>query len=93
MANLEKSIALRISWLMLLVLGVLLALGGAESLYTAYHSSFESLAGMSTQDLARTSPEILSAIRGRRATAASLSLACGVMIIFIALFPYRRGEK
>jgi hypothetical protein len=93
MENSGKSITLRIGWLMLLALGILMTLGGLQSLMVAYRSGNQALAGVSMQDLAKVSPELPVALRGRRATAASLAITCGILISWLAAAPYRRGEK
>ena len=88
-----KSVTLRLGWLMLLALGILMTLGGLESLLFAYRSGNEAPAGVSMQELAKISPELPVALRGRRATAASLAITCGILISWLAAVPYRRGEK
>jgi hypothetical protein len=89
----KKSVTLTIGWVMLLVLGVLMTLGGLESLVFAYRAGNEAPAGVSMQELARINPELPVALRGRRATAASLAISCGILVVWIAAIPYRRGEK
>ena len=89
----KKSITLTIAWLMLLLMGVLLALGGLESLLIAYYGGGELIPGMNSQELAAKNPDLPAALRGRRATAATLSITCGILVAWIASVPYRRGEK
>ncbi len=93
MADEKKSITLTIGWVMLLILGLLMVLGGLESLVFAYRGGNEALAGISLQELAKISPELPVALRGRRATAASLAMTGGMLIAWIAATAYRRGEK
>jgi len=89
----KKSVTLTIGWVMLLIMGVLLAVGGLESLLIAYRGGGALIAGMSTQELTSINPELPAALRDRRATAATLSFTCGVLAAWVALIPYRRGEK
>jgi hypothetical protein len=93
MENSGKSITLKSGWLMLLALGILMTLGGLESLLFAYRSGNEAPGGVSMQELSKLSPELPVALRGRRATAASLAITCGILISWMAALPYRRGEK
>ncbi len=89
----RKSITLAVGWIMLLVMGALMALGGVESLMVAYRSGGPLISGMTSQELSAINPDLPSALRGRRATAASLSVICGVLVAWIALVPYRKAEK
>ncbi len=89
----RKPVTLTIGWIMLTVMGALLVLGGLGSLGTAYRTGNESIAGLKAQELAKIHPELLPALLGRRATAASLSLMAGMLIAWIASGPFRRGEK
>lgn len=93
MENGKKTVTLTIGWIMLLVLGVLMTLGGLESLLFAYRSGNEAPAGVSMQELSRTNPELPVALRGRRATAATLAVTSGILIAWIAAVAYRRGER
>jgi hypothetical protein len=93
MENSGKSVTLKIGWFMLLVLGIVMTLGGLESLLFAYRAGNETPGGVSMQELAKISPELPVALRGRRATAASLAITCGILISWLAAVPYRRGEK
>ena len=42
---------------------------------------------------AKTSPEVATALRGRRVTAATWALAYGLILWGVLLVPYRRGER
>jgi hypothetical protein len=93
MSEEKGSGTLKAAWIMLLVMAAVLVLGGLGSLATAYRTGNESIAGFKSQDLARMNPELLSALRGRRATAASLSVMAGLLIAWIGTTAFRRGEK
>jgi len=93
MEDQRKSLTLTIGWLILFVLGLLLAFQGLESLIVAYRGAADSLAGVSFQDLAKLNPALPDAIRGRRATAASLAFSFGLLLMWMAVTAYRRREK
>jgi hypothetical protein len=94
MEKARRSITLTIGWVLLLLLGLFLILGAIGSLAVAYTSpEDDDLGGMSVSELAKLSPGAATAVRGRRATAASLAFACGMMVCWIAATAYRRREK
>ena len=93
MANETRSKTLTIGWVLLLILGILLAAGGLGSLAVAYRRSGDRIAGVELQRLAELSPDLPDALRGRRATAAVLSFTSGVFLVWIALVPFKRGER
>jgi hypothetical protein len=94
MESAQKSITLKIGWILLLLLGLYLILGALGSLAVAYTSVEEDqLGSLRVSELAKVSPSAAAAVRGRRATSASLSFACGVMVCWIAATAYRRREK
>ncbi len=93
MENAKRPVTLMIGWIMLLILGILIAVGGLGSLTFAYRSGDDAPAGVSMQELAKINPELPVALRGRRATAATLAVTIGILILWIAAVPYRRGEK
>jgi hypothetical protein len=82
-----------VSWVLLAIVAVLLILGGLSSLTIAYFGAASSdviTGSTSLQDLNIT-PEAATALRGRRGTAAAFCLGFGVLLLFIALVPYRQG--
>lgn len=93
MENQKKSITLRIGWIVLLALGLLITLGGLESLYVAYWGLGDAPAGVALSDLAKVNPDLPAALRGRRATAASLAITCGILLAWIAATAFKRAEK
>jgi hypothetical protein len=89
----KKPVTLTIGWVMLVIMGLLMAIGGAESLVIAYRGNGPLIAGMNARDLSPINPDLPAALRGRRATAATLALTCGLLISWIAAVPFRRGER
>ena len=88
-----SSVTLRVGWVLLALVGVALAVGGLASLHNAYTRGPDPIAGVSMERLAELSPELPAALRGRRATAAAASFASGMLLVWLAAVPYRRGEK
>jgi hypothetical protein len=82
------------SWVLLAVVAALMVLGGIASTYTAYSGAEDNLlpGGPTVQDLETMNPGLATALRGRRATAAAFALAYGVLLLLVAVVPYRRGE-
>ena len=84
----------RASWILLAVLGALTVAGSLGSLYVAYSGARDEFGqgGATVDDVAAWNPEIATAIRARRGTAASFAAAYGVLFLAIVLGPYRRGD-
>jgi hypothetical protein len=81
------------SWVLLLILTILIAFAAATSTATALGGGQENLTPtVSLDQLSDLGPEVATAIRGRRATAATWALAYAILMSFVVLVPYRRGE-
>src|SRR6059036_1950426 len=93
MENQRKSLSLTIGWLLLLVLGLALAGGGLASLLVAYRGADDRIAGIGFEAMAKLDPDLPNALRGRRATAATWAISCGLLLCWIALTAFKRGEK
>jgi hypothetical protein len=93
MEDQKKSLTLSVAWIILLVLGILMSIAGLGSLSEAYRGTSPFLAGVTYDQLANLNPEIPNMLRGRRATAASLGVACGILLCWIAATAFKRGEK
>ena len=89
----RKSKTLVIGWSLLLLVAFLLAAGAVASLVTAYARGNDVIGGVSLNELAAVNPRIPEAIRGRRATASVYAFSCAVLLAWIALTAFRRGEK
>lgn len=61
--------------------------------YFADASSDLIVGEVSLQAVASGDSSVETALRGRRGTAAAFSLGFAVMMLFVVLVPYRRGEK
>jgi hypothetical protein len=82
------------SWVLLAIVGVLLLLGSFASLYTAYIGGATDpvTPRISLEEVAAGRPEVATAIRGRRGTAAAFAAAYAVLFLAVVLGPYRRGD-
>ena len=89
----KKPVTLTIAWLVLLVMGLLMVLGGLESMLLAYRNSNEAIVGVSLQSLAQINPDLPKAIRGRRATAAFYAVSCGLLVAWVAATAFRKRQK
>lgn len=81
------------SWILLAVVGALTLAGSLASLYVAYSGARDEFGqgGATVEEVAAGRPEIATAIRARRATAASFAAAYSVLFLAIVFGPYRRG--
>jgi hypothetical protein len=82
------------SWVLLAVAGALMLLGSFASLYTAYIGGAPDplTPRISLDDVAAGRPEVATAIRARRGTAAAFAAAYAVLFLSVVLGPYRRGD-
>lgn len=80
------------SWVLLAFVGVatlFFSLLSAERAYGTYNDNF---GGASMSELAAGRPDVDTALRSRRATAAAYSAGFATLFLLIAIGPYRRGE-
>ena len=83
------------SWMILLVVFAAVAAVSLMSLMTAYTGPQDILIpGFTLEDLKNAGgDEAVNAFRGRRATAATWSLACALLALMVVVVPYRRGQR
>lgn len=89
----KRSMTLKIGWLLLTAMGLLITLGGIESLVVAYRGADDPIMGVSMERMAELNPDLPKAIRGRRATAAFYATSCGLLVAWIATTAYRQRQK
>jgi hypothetical protein len=84
-----------VGWALLLLLATGLTLLSINSTYIPLVARPDGVTSSVTiNDIgAKTSPEVATALRGRRVTAATWALAYGLMLWGVLLVPYRRGER
>jgi len=80
------------SWIILLVVGALMLLGSLFSLGIAYGTARDQIGPASLSELSVARPEVATAVRARRATAAAYAAGFATLFLAITLGPYRRGE-
>ena len=80
------------SWIILLIVGALMVLGSLASLGVAYGSTRDQIGPASLTELAAGRPDVATAVRARRATAAAYAAGFATLFLVITLVPYRRGE-
>ena len=80
------------SWIILGVVGTLTLLGSLASLGIAYGSVRDQIGPASLTELSVGRPEVATAVRARRATAAAYAAGFATLFLAITLGPYRRGD-
>lgn len=80
------------SWIILVVVGALTLLASLVSLGRAYVSAQDQIGPASLEELAVGRPEVVTAVRARRATAAAFAAGFATLFLAITLGPYRRGD-
>jgi hypothetical protein len=80
------------SWIILVVAGALTLLGSLVSLGVAYGSDRDQIGPASLVELSVGRPEVATAVRARRATAAAYAAGFATLFLAIAVGPYRRGD-
>lgn len=83
-----------VSWVILLVLAGAITFFSITSAMTAYGGGPDALTpGFSLEQLETVNADASAAVRGRRVTAATWALAYGILLAYVVLVPYRRGER
>jgi hypothetical protein len=81
------------SWILLTFAGVAITLVSLVSAAHAYRTSDNyPIGGQSVSKIAGGNADLATALRGVRGTSAAYGAAFGVLILAIALGPYRRGD-
>jgi len=80
-----------VSWVLLVIAGVLVVLVSLLSANIAYRGRY-AVGGVSVNEVAMGREAVLLGLRGARGTAAAWSAAFGLLLTLIAAGPYRRGD-
>ena len=80
------------SWVLLALAGALTLLFSLLSAERAYGTYNDHIGGVSVSKLSAERPEVETAVRARRATAAAYSAGFATFFLLISVGPYRRGE-
>lgn len=83
------------SWVLVTVAAVLTLLASLASFGVTYGGARDEfgVGGPTVSDVASWNPEVATAIRARRATASAYSTGWSLLLLFVALVPYRGGER
>ncbi len=84
----------KLSWILLLVVGLLTLAGSLESAWVAMSQSPDGLVGPgpTLAKAPEAPPEVALKIRARRVTASAYAAAFSLLFLAVVWFPYRRGE-
>lgn len=84
-----------LSWILLTIVCLLLVLGSVASLFIAYFGdpSSDLITGSTNLASLSLTEDVELALRGRRGTAASYSLAFAFSMLALVLGPYRKGDR
>jgi hypothetical protein len=90
----EEEMMRTVSWILLTVVALMVALGGAASMMIAYFApaSNDLIVGSTNLDDLGVSDEVATALRGRRGTAAAYALGFASFMFWVVLGPYRKGS-
>ena len=80
-----------VSWVLLVVVGVLVLLFSLVSARLAYWGDFP-VGGVGVAEIAGDDENVLLGLRGARGTAAAWGAAWSVLFLVVVLGPYRRGD-
>jgi hypothetical protein len=80
------------SWILLAAVGALTLLGSLGSLAIAYATDNDQIGPVRLSELSAGKPDVATAVRARRATAAAYGVGFATLFLLIALGPYRRGD-
>jgi len=81
-------------WVILALVGALIVLGGLASARVAYTQASDPIvSGTTLVDVAAGREDVATALRARRGTAAAYAAGYGVMLLAVALGPFRRGDR
>jgi hypothetical protein len=80
------------SWIILMLIGAATLLVSLNSVRRAYGSAQDRIGPATLTELSEGRPEVATAIRARRATAAAYATGFCTLFLAIVLFPYRRGD-
>ena len=81
-----------VSWILLVVAAGLTVLGSAVSAGVALRGANEQIGSSNLEELSGGREGVGTALRARRLTAAAYAAGFGVLLLFIAAAPYRRGD-
>ncbi len=82
-----------VSWVLLALVGLATLGLSLVSANVAYRAAGDQIGPATLDEVAAGRPEVATALRGRRGTAAAYAAAYATLFLFIVLGPYRRGDR
>jgi len=82
-----------VSWVLLALVAAATLLFSLGSARLAYRGEKDQIGPATLEEIAAGRPEVATALRARRGTAAAYAAAYSVLSLFIVIGPYRRGER
>lgn len=85
-----------VSWILLALLGALTLASSVASVNVAYFQEDDLIGGpegISLSELVGERPDVATALKARRGTAAAFGTGYALLFLFIVLVPYRRGDR
>ncbi len=80
------------SWVLLTVVGALTLIASLGSAWVAYRTEVDQIGGKTLSELSGGRPEIVTALKARRGTAAAYTAGFATLFLSIVLGPYRKGS-
>ena len=80
------------SWVILAIVGALTMLGSMASCYVAYRGAEDQIGPVTLSQVTAGQPEVATALRARRGTAAAYAGGFATLFLAIVFWPYRRGD-
>jgi hypothetical protein len=80
------------SWVLLTLVGALTLTASLASAWVAYRTEADQIAGKKLVELAAGNPEVVTALKARRGTAAAYTAGFATLFLSIVLGPYRKGS-
>jgi hypothetical protein len=80
------------SWVLLALAGALTLLVSLNSARRAYATDRDQIGPARLSELSVGRPEVATAVRARRATAAAYGAGFGTLFLLVSVGPYRRGD-
>jgi hypothetical protein len=80
------------SWVLLTVVGALVLTASLISAWIAYRTESDRIAGKTLSELSAGNPEVLTALKARRGTAAAYTAGFATLFLTIVVGPYRKGS-
>jgi O-antigen/teichoic acid export membrane protein len=85
-----------VSWILLALVGALTLLSALASVNVAYFQRDDQIGGpdgIALSELAGDRPDVATALKARRGTAAAFGTGYALVFLLIVLIPYRRGDR